>query len=179
MLNKILYFTFFLLFSVSTFAANLNKSEDEISSILKRVNPTSQDIQIAQREKELLGRVSWKIQCRSKGYENNDLCIMTKGPFSIIKIKNSYTLSLGENHQKNSNTHLKIDSNDVITAREGLYRNADDIIEQFKNGLIAYSNYAAKNKNADINDKTSLIGFTAAFNDMENQYEQLKVIQKK
>lgn len=173
MLNKTLSFILFLSFSISSYSQTNNKIDDEISTLLKRVDLSKQDAQIENMEKQLLGRASWKIKCRSKGYENNDVCIMQKGPISIIKINNIYTISQGEKHTKNSISYLQIDNNEAVMAREGLYRNAEPIIIQFKQGLMAFSRYSNQNLHETINNQISLIGFTAALNDMEAQYQQL------
>ena len=67
---------------------------------------------------------------------------------------------------------LYVDNNEILQAREGLFRNGDELIKQFKRGNYAFTRFQ-NNKKQLVENKISLNGFTDAFNDMEAQFSNL------
>lgn len=90
-----------------------------------------------------------------------------------MRMNDSYSLSVGINHARNSITLLKVDNNSVLQAREGLYRDAQAIIDQFKRGFEVKTEFNVSHNAKPVVNEVSLIGFSDAFNDMQQQYSKL------
>ena len=148
--------------------------EDQISALIKKVNVQSYvDGSGNTYENQLIGKSSWKIRCQYKVFDDKKVCLMTKGPISLMKLNSSYILNVGENHTKNSMAQIRIDNNASLKAREGLFRHANDLITQFKQGYYVYTRYNSSKTGEDVEHKLSLIGFSFALNEMENQFRKI------
>ena len=98
---------------------------------------------------------------------------MRKNHITVMRMNDNYSLSVGIKHEKNSITLLKVDNNSIWQAREGLYRDAQTIIDQFKRGFEVKTEFNAFNTAKPVVNEVSLIGFSDAFNDMQQQYSKL------
>lgn len=154
------------------FIATTYAAEDRLSSLILRVNAQSNNDEISLVENKLLGRASWKIKCQYKTFEDMKACVMSKGAISVLHINNQYIVNIGQKHQKDTMTFIRVDQGESLQAREGLFRNGNDLIDLLKRGNYAYTRFQ-QNKTQYIEDKTSLLGFTDAFNDMEAQFSKL------
>jgi len=92
---------------------------------------------------------------------------------TVMRMNDHYSLSVGMKPEKNSVTVLKVDDNSPLQAREGLYRDAQPIIDQFKRGSEVKTEFKATNTAKPVMNQISLVGFTDAFNDMQQQYSKL------
>ena len=157
-------------------------SNDQLSQLIQRVelSKKTSGTEAAkqttrtpeQTEKNLLGRASWNIQCRVNVFEDSKVCIMKKNHIIVMRLNNDYSVSIGDNHQTNTLADARVDSQDVIQAREGLYRNADNLIDQMKKGSYLFTRYKRNGDKDYTEAKTSLVGFTAAFQDLQTQFTQ-------
>ncbi|WP_171263572.1 hypothetical protein [Acinetobacter sp. ANC 5054] len=66
---------------------------------------------------------------------------MQKNQITVILLNDDYSINVGSDHVKNSISVLRVDQNHVLQTREGLYRDARNIIDQFRNGLIVKTRY--------------------------------------
>ena len=170
-MRKKIFISFFLLNSL--IANNTNASEDQISSLILKVNAKSnRNAEIDLIENKLLGRASWKIKCQYKVFEDTKACVMNKGPISILHVNQQYIVNIGEKHLKDNPAFVYVDNNEILQEREGLFRNGSELINQFKRGNFAFTRFQ-NNKKQLIENKISLDGFTDAFNDMEVQFSKL------
>lgn len=164
-----LYFLFLMLIT----ANNVSASEDQLSTLILKVNAkSSSNAEIDLMENKLIERASWKIKCQYKVFEDMKACIMSKGPISILHVNHQYIVNIGEKQLKNNPVFIHIDNKEILQEREGLFRNSSELIKQFKRGNYAFTRFY-NNKKQLIENKVSLDGFTDAFNDMEVQFSKL------
>ena len=90
-----------------------------------------------------------------------------------MHLNDNYFVNIGNKVVKNSVVYVHVDKNNILQDRDGLFRNGNLLIKQFKRGNNIFIRYNAKNKIQEIERKISLLGFSDAFNDMENQYSRL------
>lgn len=154
-------------------AATINMKNDRLSYLIQRVDYQRTNDSVEKSENQLLGRASWNIQCWVKSSEGTKICTMRKNHITVMRINDNYSLSVGIKHKKNSITLLKVDNNSIWQAREGLYRDAQTIIDQFKRGFEVKTEFNAFNTTKPVVNEVSLIGFSDAFNDMQQQYSKL------
>ena len=83
-----------------------------------------------------------------------------------------YIVNIGEKNLKDNPAYVYVDNNEILQEREGLFRNGDELIKQFKRGNYAFTRFQ-NNKKQLVENKISLNGFTDAFNDMEVQFSNL------
>lgn len=158
-----------------SFATPVIVKDDQISDLIKKVEYRSQqdEKQITKIENQMLDRASWNIKCKYKVFDDTKVCLMQKGDLSVLHLNNQFIVNIGEKVLKNSMVSVKIDNHKIFQDREGLFRNANTMIEQFKRGNFVFARYVTSTKNQEIERKISLAGFTEAFNDMESQFLSL------
>lgn len=154
-------------------AAAVSVKNDRLGYLIQRVDYQRIDASIEKSENQLLGRASWNIQCWVKTGEDTKICTMRKNHITVMRMNDHYSLSVGMKPEKNSVTVLKVDDNSPLQAREGLYRDAQPIIDQFKRGSEVKTEFKATNTAKTVMNQISLVGFTDAFNDMQQQYSRL------
>ena len=130
---------FALLGSVSVGAASFSSKEDQLASLIERVQSQKGDEKVTRLENQMLGRASWEISCWIKVFDDTKICTMQRGDIIVMRLNNTYSVSIGENHTKNSLTSVRVDQNKTEQAREGLFRNASALIQQFKHGQNVYT----------------------------------------
>lgn len=173
MFKNILVGVFSLSVMSICFSEEANATHDALSSLILRVSTQSQNNEAAlPLENKLLGRVSWEIKCQYNAVDDVKACAMSKGPISVLHLNNQYIISVGKNHKKESTSVIRVDKNIDFQEREGLFRNADTLIDQFKRGGYVYTRFQP-NQGVAIESKISLLGFTDAFNDMEAKFLKL------
>ncbi|OTG82772.1 hypothetical protein B9T33_04790 [Acinetobacter sp. ANC 5054] len=131
----------FLIFSVSSpsFAASIKK--DPLNNLIEQISTQASYSVNKTLNRSLLGRASWYIQCEFQAQENSKMCLMQKNQITVILLNDDYSINVGSDHVKNSISVLRVDQNHVLQTREGLYRDARNIIDQFRNGLIVKTRY--------------------------------------
>ncbi|WP_162898207.1 hypothetical protein [Acinetobacter sp. WCHAc010034] len=154
-------------------AASISVKNDRLGYLIQRVDYQRIDDSIEKSENQLLGRASWNIQCWVKAGEDTKICTMRKNHITVMRMNDHYSLSVGMKPAKNSITVLTVDDNSALQAREGLYRDAQPIIDQFKRGAQVKTEFKASNTAKTVMNEISLVGFTDAFNDMQQQYSRL------
>lgn len=153
-------------------AASASK-EDQLADLIERVQSQKGEEKVAQLENQMLGRASWEISCWIKVFDDTKICTMQRGDIIVMRLNNIYSVSIGENHTKNTFTSVRVDDNKTEEAREGLFRNASSLIQQLKQGKNVYTRYKQGSSGKELDAKVSLVGFTAAYTDMQNQFERL------
>lgn len=167
-------------------------TNDQLSQLIQRVEHSkasvtidtakssakATDVTLAQLEKNVLGRASWKIQCRVNVFEDSKVCIMKKGDIIVMRLNNEYSVSIGESHQNNAMVEARVDKQSTLQAREGLYRDASRLIDQMKRGSYIFTRYKKSSEKDYIESKTSLVGFTSAFQDLQLQFNQFPTTSK-
>ena len=154
-------------------AATISMKNDRLGYLIQRVDYQRINDSLEKSENQLLGRASWNIQCWVKSSENTKICTMRNNHITVMRMNDYYSLSVGTKHAKNSIALLKVDNNSVLQAREGLYRDAQAIIDQFKHGFEVKTEFNVPNTTKPVVNEVSLIGFSDAFNDMQQQYSKL------
>ncbi len=147
--------------------------DDQLNHLIRKVESQSQKDQ-ADRLNSQVARASWRIKCWVRVFEDTKICVMQKNDLTVMRLNDTYSVSIGGKHQKNSMTQIRIDKGEVIEAREGLYRDAMPVIDQLKRGYNVFSRYKLQDKGSNVDRKVSLMGFTDAFNDMQLQYRKLE-----
>ena len=146
--------------------------DDQLNNLIRNVESQSQKEQ-ADRLNSQVARASWRIKCWVRVFEDTKICVMQKNDLTIMRLNDTYSVSIGGKHQKNTMTQIRIDTGEVMEAREGLYRDAMPVIDQMKRGYNLFSRYKSQDKGSNVDRKVSLMGFTDAFNDMQLQYRRL------
>lgn len=172
--NTFIFFWVVLGLAVSSAvsAASISLKSDPLGYLIQHVDYQRDDT-MEKLENRLIGRASWNIQCWIKESEDTKICTMRKNNITVMRMNNHYSLSVGLKIAKNSSTVLKVDDNNALQAREGLYRDAQPIIDQFKRGIGVKTEFKPSYAIKVVASETSLVGFTDAFNDMQQQYGRL------
>ena len=171
--NFVLKYFGVLLFSyccTATFAATMQK--DSLHDLIEQfTSPQTTDVNIG-IHRAMVGRASWHIQCEFQAQDKTKVCLMQKHHITVMRLNDDYSIYVSANHLKNSISALRVDQNNVVQAREGLYRDAGRIIEQFRTGLVVKTRFQSENHAAQYHE-LSLLGFADAFEDMQVQYQSL------
>ena len=172
--NTFIFFGVVLGLTVSSTvgAAAISLKSDPLGYLIQHVDYQREE-PVEKLENRLIGRASWHIQCWVKESEDTKICTMRKNHITVMRMNNHYSLSVGLKIAKNSTTLLKVDDNHALQAREGLYRDAQPIIDQFKRGIDVKTEFKPPYAVKVVTSETSLVGFTDAFNDMQQQYGRL------
>ena len=152
---------------------SVNAQEDHLNTLIKKVavSPAS-DRHFNNIENQMLGRASWKIKCEYRKYDEVKACVMRKGPLSVARINHDYVVNVGEHHAPNSYGKIRIDQHSNQQQLGGFFRNGQSMITQFKTGHFAYTQYQ-NNEHRIVEHQLSLLGFTYAFNDMQEQFNRI------
>lgn len=165
-----------ILAGLNTSQAATNPVDDQLNQLIQKVESQSNKDQI-DRLNSQVARASWRIKCWVRVFEDTKICVMQKNYLTIMRLNDTYSVSIGGKHQKNSMTKIRIDEGEVIGAREGLYRDAMPVIDQMKRGYHLFTRYTSQDKGTNVESKVSLMGFTEAFNDMQMQYRKINATQ--
>jgi invasion protein IalB len=165
---------FLILLGINSAHAGVSTIDDQLTALISRVEHPIQRKEQADRLNSQVARASWRIKCWVRVFEDTKVCVIQKNQLTVIRLEDSYSVSIGSQHQKNSMTTIRIDQADALQAREGLYREALPVIEQMKRGYYLFSRYKMSDQGNLIETKISLMGFTDAFNDMQLQYRRLE-----
>ena len=172
--NFVLKYFGVLLFSyccTATFAATMQK--DSLHDLIEQfTSPQTADVNTG-INRAMVGRASWHIQCEFQAQDKTKVCFMQKHHITVMRLNDDYSINIGSNHLKNSISSLRVDQNNVVQAREGLYRDAGSIIEQFRTGSVVKTRFQSDINHATQYHEQSLLGFADAFEDMQVQYQSL------
>ena len=81
---------------------------------------------------------------------------------------------VGGNHFPSSTGSLKIDKNATLNAKEGkFFSNTLSIINQLKNGKVAYTRYKKWPYEYNVDNEVELEGFKKSFDEMIAAYKKL------
>lgn len=164
---------FLIFLGINAAQASVSTIDDQLTDLISRVEYPARSKEEVDRLNSQVARASWRIKCWVRVFEDTKVCVMQKSHLTVMRLEDSYSVSIGTQHQKNSSTTIRIDQGQLIQAREGLYREALPVIEQMKRGYYLFSCYKMSEKGNLIENKISLLGFTEAFNDMQQQYRKL------
>lgn len=150
---------------------------DKISELIQRVEyqNKNESKKLDQLENKMLGRATWTIECRYQVFDDVKACMMQKGDITVMHLNNRYVINVGERVRTDSQVSMYIDKNSIQRADDGLFRDANRLIDQFKKGSYAFIRYQKEDSSRNTEAKISLLGFTDAFNDMENRFKKLNV----
>lgn len=166
----LLCFQFISLFCTVTLAAV--PQNDRMTTLIQQVNAAQHSAIQNKEERVLIGRASWKISCRIQANDNLHFCMMRKNHITVMRLNDDYNISVGHSHAKNTLSFLKVDHHLAVSAREGLFRDANDLVIQFKQGNLLRIGYQLKGADTVQYSELSLIGFNDAFEDMQAQFKQ-------
>ena len=147
-----------------------NDLEVLINSLVKQSKGNSESIQ---SDTALLNRLSWQVKCWQHLEEHSKICMIRKDKVAVLRIDNAYSVSVGEAHQKGSSTEYNIDQKKAEWAYQGLYRDAEQIIEQMKKGKVMQIRYLPQNMSQTVEKSISLMGFSAALDEAEQKFAKL------
>ena len=126
------------------------------------------------KEIEKIKNPDWKHNCKKDRFTNDRSCFLYNKDLSIIYLNGRFGVVIGGNHFPGSNGSLKIDNNPTLNANEGKFlTNPSRIIDQLKNGKIAYTRYKKWPYEYNIDSDVKLNGFMKAFNEMLESYRRL------
>lgn len=171
--NFVLKYFGVLLFSyccTATFAATIQK--DSLNDLIEQFTSLQTPDVNTGINRIMVGRASWHIQCEFQVQDKTKVCLMQKHHITVMRLNDDYSINIGANHLKNSISALRVDQNNVVQAREGLYRDAGSIIEQFRTGIVVKTRFQSENYAAQYHE-LSLLGFADVFEDMQVQYQSL------
>lgn len=128
------------------------------------------------QEIEEIQNPKWKYNCEKDRFTNAKSCFLFNKDLSIIYLNGEFGVMVGGDHFPGSMGSLKIDNNQTLNAREGRFltnANALNIINQLKNGKIAYTRYKKWPHEYNIDNEVKLDGFRKAVTDMIGSYKRL------
>ena len=178
-MNKTIFKILGVFFGVlvgNTACATTNSMDDQLSQLIRKVQEPSSSREQMDRVNGQIARASWQVRCWVRIFEDSKICVIQKEHLTIMRLNNTYSVSIGNQHLKGSFSSLRIDGNKVVKAQEGLYRDATPIIDQMKRGYYLFTRYHTQDKANTIENKISLMGLTDAYNDMQIRYRKLDAI---
>ena len=159
------------LFISSAYADTVN--QDGLVKLIAAIQKN--DIDSHKPDMNMVNRLSWKINCWDNVNGNNKICILNKENVSVVRVDDTYNLVIGSNQNKSKNTALNIDNKYKEIAKEGIYRNANALIDNMKTGYTLEISYEDKSLNKEVKKSISLLGFTSALNDLDANFEKVKI----
>ncbi len=166
------FIAFISLLSSSIFAKP-NDQTDRLADLIQTVGYSNPQDDIAQLEKYLLGRSSWNVQCWVKVFDGAKVCTLQKDHITVVRLNDDYSVRIGDQSGKNAKTALRVDQYQPLYTPNGWFRDANKLIEQFKLGAYVYTRYPNVNPDQDVDYKVALLGFSNAFQHMQQQFAQL------
>lgn len=117
----------------------------------------------------------WSIGCSKDKFNGSKVCSLSKlhNDVMVNIINGKYSVYVGGNHYPRTQSAIKIDDNNPIYGYEGSSQAPQKVIEQMKNGRIAYTRYKEWPYEYNKDGEVDLIGFTEAFNQMLEEYKKL------
>lgn len=117
----------------------------------------------------------WSISCSKDKFNGSKVCSLSKLHNAVMVniINGKYSVYVGGNHYPRTQSVIKIDYNNPIYGYEGSSQTPQKVIEQMKNGRIAYTRYKEWPYEYNKDGEVDLIGFTEAFNQMLEEYKKL------
>ena len=164
-----------LILSHSVFAANKSYySDDRLADLIRVVEYSKNHEEISQLENRIVARSSWNVRCWIKVFDQAKICTLQKDNITVIRLNHDYSVVIGNQPSKSPKTALRVDQHPVIYTQDGSFRNALQLIEQFKRGYYVYTRFQQTHQFEDIDQQVSLMGFQDAFRQMEKQFAQLE-----
>lgn len=117
----------------------------------------------------------WKSNCSKDRFNSTKSCSLTK-PYSDVMvtiINGRYGVYVGRKHYPRTQSAIKIDENTPAYGYEGTSDTPQKIIEQMKDGKVAYTRYKEWPYEYNKDSEVDLTGFNEAFNQMLEEYKKL------
>ncbi|MFW1850310.1 hypothetical protein ACG9XR_07005 [Acinetobacter guillouiae] len=129
---------------------------------------------IRDKEVEKILNPDWVYSCKKDRFTNDKSCYLFKKDLSLIYLNGVFGVVVGGNHFPSSTGSLKIDKNATLNAKEGkFFSNTLSIINQLKNGKVAYTRYKKWPYEYNVDNEVELEGFKKSFDEMIAAYKKL------
>lgn len=117
----------------------------------------------------------WKSNCSKDRFNNTKSCSLTKSYSDVMVtiINGRYDVYVGRKHYPRTQSAIKIDERTPTYGYEGISNTPQKIIEQMKNGKVAYTRYKEWPYEYNKDSEVDLTGFKEAFNQMLEEYKKL------
>ncbi|TCB79329.1 hypothetical protein E0H89_03485 [Acinetobacter sp. ANC 3781] len=119
--------------------------------------------------------LGWNSSCSRDRFNGTKICSLSKVHSDVMVsiINGRYSVYVGENHYPNTQSVIKIDDNSPIYGVEGSSKTPQKVIEQMRNGKIAYTRYKEWPYEYNKDGEVDLTGFKEKFEQMKEEYKKL------
>jgi len=121
---------------------------------------------------------NWRLVCKQAGAAPLYRCTLSRGDLRVEKDTNGQQrLGIGENHRKDSELLLRVDTNWAVTAPAASGFSTDQTLQllaQMSNGKKADTRYYHAERQGSSDKTMTLFGFNQAVTIMDNVLKQLK-----
>lgn len=119
--------------------------------------------------------LEWNSSCSKDKFNGTKICSLSKAHSDVMVsiINGRYSVYVGGNHYPNTQSAIKIDDNSPIYGIEGSSKTPQKVIEQMKNGKIAYTRYKEWPYEYNQDGEVDLTGFKDKFEQMKEEYRKL------
>lgn len=119
--------------------------------------------------------LDWNANCSKDKFSGKKACSLSKAHSNVMVsiIDGAYSVYIGRDHFPRSQSAIKIDENKPVYGYEGTSQTPQKVIEQMKNGKVAYTRYKEWPYEYNRDGETDLTGFTEKFNEMLEEYKKL------
>jgi hypothetical protein len=161
------------LFSVSTIALSQEiytlKTSDG-STLLTAKEPTEEKYGKFTVEKK-----TYNYACSKDKFDGKKSCSLNKSHSDVMVsiFDGQHSVYVGRDHYPRSQSAIKVDSNTPIYGYEGSSNTPKKVIEQMKNGKIAYTRYREWPYDYNRDGEVDLTGFAEKYNEMLEKYKEL------
>lgn len=177
---KIILVLIFSLMSTATFAREIYAIKDKDGgTILSLMEDTTSGYKHLTIDKEKYMKApkpeEWSINCSRDRFNGQKICSLYR-PYSDLMVNiidGYYSVYVGGSHFPRSQSAIKIDENKPVYGYEGTSQTPQKVIEQMKNGKVAYTRYKEWPYEYNRDGETDLTGFTEKFNEMLEEYKKL------
>lgn len=117
----------------------------------------------------------WRYSCDKDRFNGVKSCYLTKMNSDVmVGIYNGQsTVYVGQDHYPGKKSAIKIDNNETIYGFEGTSQNPKKVIEQMKNGKVAYTRYVEWPYEYNHDYHVDLTGFAEKYDEMLEAYKKL------
>lgn len=166
-----------LLMSLSTAARDIYVLKDKDgSTLLSARDKSGGDLQLEKVIKyDNSEFTKWGTSCSKDKFNNTKSCSLTKSHSDVMVtiINGRYSVYVGREHYPRTQSAIKIDESTPVYGYEGVSQTPQKVIEQMKNGKIAYTRYQEWPYKYNKDGEVDLSGFAEAFNQMLEEYKKL------
>lgn len=117
----------------------------------------------------------WNISCRKDRFTDIKSCFMTKifSDLMVGIVEGHIRVFVGKNHFPNTQSAIKIDKNATVYGKEGSISNPKQVIQQLRNGKVAYLRYQEWPYQYYKDSEVDLKDFSKNYEEMLKEYRKL------